>query len=458
MTPLVPITMFGWIPVVIGFFAKFKPSRAVIIAFLSAWMFLPIAKYPLPGLPDYTKMSATCFGIFTAAFLFDQRRVLSFKPSLLDLPMICWCFCPLVSSLSNGLGLYDGLATVLRYIFTWGFPFIVGRLYFSSLEGLRDFALGILYGTLIYVPLCLFENIMSPQLHRWIYGYHQHDFSQTFRYGGWRPMVFMEHGLMVGVWMMSGALSSFWFWSTGTIKKIKALSFIWLMMLLFFTSLMARSVGAIALLFMGAGILVVVKKLKTKILVVCLILIPIFYISTRATGIWDGYSLQAFIAENISVERALSLWTRMENENILREKALERPYFGWGGWGRSRVYDETGKDITVTDGLWIIIFGEHGLVGLGLFTLSMLMPIVVFLKYYPVKTWTLPKVAPSAVLSILLGLYMVDNLLNAMINPVFTVIAGGLTGIKKEQDAKYETNTSSEEAPIIRIYKQTRFL
>lgn len=433
MTPLVPITMFGWIPVVLAIFIKLKPRDAVIMAFLSAWMFLPIVVYPLPGLPDYTKMSATCWGIFIAAFIFDQQRILSFKPRIVDLPMAFWCLCPLASSLSNGLGLYDGVATVFRYVVVWGFPFVIGRLYFADLEGMRKFAFGIFYGGLVYIPLCLFENIMSPQLHNWIYGFHQHAFSQTHRYGGWRPMVFMEHGLMVGMWLASASLTSFWFWTTGAVKKIKEKPVILFMLALFFTSIMARSVGAIALLLIGVGILVVVKKLKTKIMVIFLILIPVLYISTRATGVWDGYNLQKFIADNISYERAVSLWTRMENENILAEKALERPWFGWGGWGRSRVYDDAGNDISVTDGLWIIILGEHGLVGLGLFTLTILLPAVIFLKNYPVRTWTTYKVAPSAVLAILLGLYMVDNLLNAMVNPIFSVVAGGLAGMKKEQ-------------------------
>ena len=235
MTPLVPITMFGWIPVVLGIFIKFKPRTAVIIAFLSAWMFLPIVEYPLPGLPDYTKMSATCIGVFIAAFIYDQKRILSFRPSIVDIPMIFWCICPLFSSLSNGLGLYDGLATLLRYVFTWGFPYLVGRLYFSDLEGLREFALGILIGGLIYVPFCLFENVMSPQLHNIVYGYHQRSFAQTMRYGGYRPMVFMEHGLMVGMWMASASLISFWLWATKTVKKVYNIKIFWLMMALLFT-------------------------------------------------------------------------------------------------------------------------------------------------------------------------------------------------------------------------------
>ncbi len=435
--------MFGWIPVVIGIFTKYEPRRSVIVAFLAAWMFLPIAKYPLPGLPDYTKMSATCMGIFMAAFMFDQKRILSFRPTMVDMPMILWCICPLISSLTNGLGLYDGLATLLRYVFTWGFPYFVGRLYFSDLRGLREFAIGMVWGGLVYVPLCLLENALSPQLHRWLYGFHQNSFAQTFRWGGWRPMVFMDHGLMVGVWMMSAALISYWFWLSRTLNKIGGISIKWCSAALFFTSVMSRSTGALFLLFLGVSVSFIIKKLKTSVLLACLIIVPLFYVGTRATGIWDGYNLQAFIAENISYDRALSLWTRMENENILAEKAFQRPFFGWGGWGRNRVYDEQGNDISVTDGLWIIIFGQNGLVGLGMFMLFLLLPVVNFLKCYPSKYWDYQLVAPAGILAILLCLYMVDNLLNAMTNPIFAVIAGGLTGIKKEPLTKRDSHSTA---------------
>lgn len=455
MTPLVPITMFGWIPVVVALFLKLKPRHAVTVAFIAAWLFLPVVKYSLPGLPDYTKMTATCWGIFIAAFLFDQQRMLAFRPRVVDLPMILWCLCPIASSLTNELGLYDGISAALENTVVWGFPFLIGRLYFSNLEGIREFALGIFYGGLVYMPLCLLENTMSPQLHRWVYGFHQRSFAQTIRFGGWRPMVFMEHGLMVGLWLASASLTSFWLWTTGTMKRIKNVPFVWFMLALFFTSVMARSFGALALLAMGVGILYVVKKFNAKIMVVFLIIIPMMYISTRATGAWDGYNLQEFIAYNISYERAMSLWTRMENENILVEKALQRPLFGWGGWGRSRVFDEEGNDITVTDGLWIIILGQRGLVGLGLFTLSLLLPIISFYKLYSAKSWVKPQVAPAVVLAVLLGIYTIDNLLNAMVNPIFAVIAGGLAGLEKEATASRKTSPETLPEPL---KPATRFL
>lgn len=432
MTPLVPLTMFGWIPVVLGLFSMMEARRAVITAFLVAWLFLPIASYALPGLPDYTKMTATCWGILIAAAIFDNRRLLSFKLRAFDIPLIILCVSPLASSLSNGLGIYDGLSAMLFKTVIWGFPYFIGRIYFSDLDGLRSLAIGFFIGGLIYVPFCFFENVMSPQLHRIFYGFHQHDFSQTFRYGGWRPMVFMKHGLMVGMWMATASLIGVWLWQSKVIDKIMGIPIKLLLPILLIQTVLVRSTGAIGLFILGNGVLFLTRKLKKPILVICLMAVPVFYLSARSTGYWSGQNIVDFIAENISEKRADSLWFRMENENILAEKARQKPIFGWGGWGRARVYDDEGEDISITDGLWIIVFGNYGLVGLFGLAGAVLMPIVVLLRCYPVKYWNHPVVAPAAALAVMLGLYMIDNLLNAMINPMFMLVAGGIAGLNRE--------------------------
>jgi O-antigen ligase len=67
---------------------------------------------------------------------------------------------------------------------------------------------------------------------------------------------------------------------------------------------------------------------------------------------------------SISEERTESLGARFEQEEMLLEKARQRPLFGWGPSSRAHVFDEaTGEDITVVDGEWIIVFGSRGVLG-----------------------------------------------------------------------------------------------
>lgn len=56
---------------------------------------------------------------------------------------------------------------------------------------------------LIYTVPMLYEIRMSPQLHTIFYGYFPHSFGQQARGGGFRPVVFMGHGLLVGFLRLS---------------------------------------------------------------------------------------------------------------------------------------------------------------------------------------------------------------------------------------------------------------
>lgn len=408
---------------------RFPPQRAVTVSFLVAWLFLPIVIFPLPGLPNLTKMSATCYGVLLATIIYDAGRITSFRPSWLDLPMLIWCLCPIASSITNGLGAYDGFATSLEQTITWGVPYFLGRIYFDNLTGLHQLAIGIFTSGLIYIPLCLFEIRFSPQLHRLVYGYHAHNnFAQTVRYGGFRPTVFMEHGLMVGAWMMAAVLIGVWLWKAGVIRQLWGIPISWLVAALLVTSVLIKSTGALVLLAIGIVILFVAIWLRTALPLLLLIFSISLYLYFAATGAFIGDQIASSLSKVMPEERIESLEFRLNNEELLSDKARERIIFGWGGWGRNRVHDEWGKDISVTDSLWIIAFGSNGVVGLFSLTASLLLPAIRFLQLYPASRWHNRKVAPVAALAVLLALYMLDCVLNAMINPVYTLVCGGITG------------------------------
>ena len=221
MNSLVPIVMFGSIPVFFALFAFLPKRRAAVISFIGAWLFLPVFTYEFEGYPDLSKLFITCFGVLLAVILFDFKKIRTFRPHWIDVPMLVWCFVPVASSVSNGLGIYDGLSEAFQQTIQWGVPYFIGRLYFSDWEGAKELALGFIWGGLIYYPLLAFEIRLSPQLHNIVYGFHQHAFHQTYRFGGWRPMVFMQHGLMLAFWMMTVALIAVWLWRTKAIKSWK---------------------------------------------------------------------------------------------------------------------------------------------------------------------------------------------------------------------------------------------
>ncbi len=464
MSPQAQFVLLAWIPFVFFLFKRFSTQQAVIISFIVAWLFLPQGvKFSLPLIPNYDRLSATCYGVLLATLFYDAQRFRSFKFGWLDLPMTIWCLCPLASSLSNGLGFYDGSVASLTAIVTYGVPYFIGRIYFNNLTGMRQLATGIFFGGLVYLPLCLLEVAISPQLHRLVYGYHGvKQFAQSVRYGGFRPTVFMQHGLSVGMWMMAVTLIGIWLWQAKVINKIAGLPIAWFIPVLLVTFVLLKSTGAYIYLLYGVVVLCTAKWLRTALPLLVLIIMIFSYILMGANGaITSERSEQIVaIAEDVAgADRAHSLDFRFSNEEILVGKARQKIIFGWGGWNRNRVFDYNYQDelvdTTITDSLWIIAFGVNGLVGLMAIFGSSLLPALSFFYFcYPASSWFHPKVAPAAMLATITTLYMLDCTLNNQPNPVFTLASGGIAGLVLTQ--RHLNSLKTERLPIAKQVRRTQ--
>lgn len=432
MSFFVPLIMFGWVPLILLLFMLMPARRAVVIGFVFAWLFLPNAEYRIPGLPDYTKMSATCLGVFLGGWLFDpDRRLSQWRPSMIDLPMIIFCVCPIITSITNRpLPLWHGLASMTEHLITWGIPYYLGRVYFSDLLGLDELGKGMILGGFAYVPLCLLEVRISPRLHKIVYGFktlatHKLTRSAFGGLSGYRPQVFMINGLMCGMWMSASTLLTFAFWSSGTWPRLR-----WYHVgLIAGTLVLCKAVGALVLCVGGIGLLIFCRRFQMRWPLIALILLTPLYIVTRSTDVWDGQNLVQFVSETLNPRRAQSLEFRFQNETLLADHAWKRSIFGWGGYSRAIPRDpDTGEKATVADGFWIITFGQYGLTGMISFYLILLLPAYLIWRHLPVHLWSDSRFAPLVALALLSSLYSLDCLLNAMINPVFMLGVGGTTG------------------------------
>jgi hypothetical protein len=426
--------LIGYIPFVVCLFALLEPRTAAVYGYIFAWLFLPMSHIPLHGFTDYNKMSAAGFGVLFSAMIFDMETVLSFRPSVWDLPMVALCVCPLLSSVANSsvtneLGWYDGIVSIAYQTTRWGLPYFIGRIYFNDLQGIRELATGIVVGGLLYAPLCWYELRFSPQLHAMLYGFYQHDFGQTRRYGGWRPIVFMQHGLAVALWMTNCAITACWLWWAGVKKSVLGLPMWLVVVLLVVTAGWLHSVGAAVLLVLGLIVSFLTSYTRSPVWIILLSLAPVTYIACRVTGTWNPQSMARLI-EGTDERSGSSYSFRVVNEGILLNTALKRPTFGWGGWNRFRSEGERNAVRGVPDQMWIIALGENGVVGLIAFAASLTLPVFLLLKRVPVAHWRHPGAAPAAAMAVLLSLYMWDNLFNAMINPIFVIGAGALTGMQ----------------------------
>jgi tetratricopeptide (TPR) repeat protein len=436
VTPLAFVALLGWIPLVVALYALLPGRRAAVIAVIGAWLLLPPFTLPISGLPDYSKNTAASVGMMLGTLLFDPDRLFRFRPRWFDLPMLLWCLCGLASSLHNGLGLYDGLSDVLTETLAWGLPYLLGRVYFGDPEGLRSFAVGMVVGGLACVPPCLFEMKMSPVLLSLIYGGAA---TYDYRLGGWRPHVLFATGLELGMWMTAALLTAWWLWRCGALKKIGRVPFgPVLLPILLVTTLLCRSTGALALLGLAVAVLWLSARFRTRLLMAGLLLAAPVYAVARTTNLWSGRETVEFVRAALGDDRAESLNYRLTAETQLAAKALQQPIFGWGWWGRSLVYSnpeaapEERQQIG-NDGMWIVYLGTKGIVGLTLLDLAMLLPAALFVLRFPARLWEDPRLAAGSLATALLGVYMIDCLMNGFVNIIYITLAGGLIGLEPGQ-------------------------
>ena len=429
MTPLVPLTMYGWIPFCLVVFSVLPARRALIACFLAGWLFLPIYVYPLSGLPDYDKTFATILGVLIGVLAFNSNRLSFFQAHWTDLPIVLWCISPLFSSLDNGLGLWDGLSAVVHHVLLWGVPYFLGRCYFTTHQHFRELAMAIFISGLVYMPLCLWEWRMSPQLHRFFFGFHQHEFIQAIRAIGYRPLVFMPNGLVLSMWMMVTAMCGLWLWLKSFQKYLGPVPMWALVLPLLGTTVLCQSMNAIGLLAAGLAVMLVGLKFRTSLPLMALMLVAPIYTGVRSyTDISMDPVVEA-VAKYVSPERSRSVLTRFQNEDALVVRAKMKSTYGWGRWGRSRIRNYRGEDVSKTDGAWIIAFGQQGLFGLGSFLLMFMMPVVIFWKKFPPRIWSLHTIAPALVMTVIVALFSVDNLLNNSFPPIILMAVAGLVNL-----------------------------
>ncbi len=333
-----------------------------------------------------------------------------------------------------GLRPYDGFSSILTAL-AWLLPFFMARKFLATPESHRLLLLSLGIAGLLYSLPALYEVRMSPQLNRIVYGYFPGSWVQYIRDGGFRPLVFLVHGLRLGIFFTVAILSSIAYFRSGRNDKrwLLVLAALWI----FATLAVSKTLGAflIATLLIPVALFAGVRLqlLAAAILAAIVLTFPV----VRGTGFFPVKPLTSF-AQGISPARAQSLAFRFRNEDILLEKARQRPAFGWGGWGRARVYNQNGRDISITDGRWVIVIGRFGWAGyLGEFGL-LTIPIILMALRRRKYAITLA----SSGLGLALAANLADLIPNSGLTPVTLLMAGALVGrleLKRVDESARET-------------------
>ena len=113
------VAIQAWIPLAILLFALLPPRRAILVGLFCGWLFLPSIVVPFRGFASLDKPLVTTAGAFLGALLLDTNRLLRVRPTWVDAPILLFCAVPFVSSVGNGLGIYDGLSSFVIRALPW---------------------------------------------------------------------------------------------------------------------------------------------------------------------------------------------------------------------------------------------------------------------------------------------------------------------------------------------------
>lgn len=404
-----------------------------------AYLLLPVkTSFELPLVPALDKTSIPNLAILVCCLIFVREKWLTaFKEPVVAVLAACFVLSPFGTAIFNpeplvypnrfipGMTMYDALAQAALNAITL-IPFIAGYGLINSDERRLRLLSIFLLCALAYSVLMLIEIRLSPQLHRMIYGFFPHSFGQQMRAGGFRPVVFLGHGLLVAIFCAMAVAAAVATWRSSSGKRRRHAGFmatyLWLLLLL------CKSLGATLI---GSLFVPLIAWLRPRSLTIICALISaliLVYPTVRASGLIPTTAILE-ATDAFSADRAGSFGFRMVNEEQLLQRTAQKPIFGWGSWGRNRIYSEKdGRDLSVTDGTWIIVFGTWGWIGyLSMFGLLCAGSIRLLWWKNSLKTVSISSAAVCA----LLAINLIDSVPNASIRPVTWLIAGAVLAIAK---------------------------
>ena len=206
------------------------------------------------------KALAIGLGCLVGVVLFDWPSVRRLRPIWLDAPMVAWCLVPAAAALANGVSLASGLVQSRYLVLAWGVPYLMGRLYLGDNESLRRLGLALVLAGLVYVPLGLLEFVFGPFLYSLVYGPHPYQVEGADRFVGYRPLVFLEHGNQLGIWIATAAVAAVWLWRSGRMRTVGPIPGGVAAAVLLTASLVFQSHGALILVLAALALLLPARR------------------------------------------------------------------------------------------------------------------------------------------------------------------------------------------------------
>lgn len=436
------LVLFSWPLVAVALFRLMSFERALVWTIIAGHLLLPSeTQIKFPMIPVIDRSTVPALSATLLCLLMARKTTLKPDPmartwkivllGLLGLVVLT----PLLTVVQNtqpfingkvhlpGLRFYDAYNMMSGIIFQM-VPFWLGLRYLNTREGHKVLLEAFVIGGFLYTFPALLEVRISPQLHRWVYGFFPHNFVQSIRDGGFRPTVFLNHGLMVGIFFALSIVSAIVLYREARREGRQAVYWLAAAIWLTGTLYLTKTLGALALAAIFATATMLLGRRLQVTLGVFVAVVVLLYPMLRGAGLIPVDTVHD-IAASISEERASSLKFRLDNEDALLARANEKPLAGWGGWGRNSIFDpDSGRMTSITDGIWLIFIGIYGWFGyIGRFGL-LTVPILLFALRGRLNGPSM--ITPGLIM--VLSVALVDLLPNAGLVNYVWLMAGAIAG------------------------------
>jgi len=448
---IVWIALFSWPLVCIALFRNLSLPVALCVSVIGGYLLLPSGtQYDIPFLPPLHKDNIPALAALLMMAVVLQQKTPSgvvlrgvLPKSRLALFFLClWFFGIFGTVLTNGemlfygptvligMSLYDGLSMAIRSLLIV-LPLLLARKVLASPEGQRALLLTLMISGLIYCVPVLYEVRMSPQLHINIYGFYPHSFLQSFRGGGFRPSVFLTHGLELSMFLVATLLAAAGLYRAADVDARLRLFVV--VVFLLAVLILANSLGALVIALLVLPVALLAKQRTQVIFAACIAMTVLSYPLLRNTGLIPTETIVS-AARLVDPVRAGSLGFRFEHEDALLAKANLKPIFGWGEWGRNRVHNEYGRDVSVIDGAWVAAYTVGGWARYLAFFGLLCWPIIGLLF---TRRQNLDPICIA--LALILAAKLLDLIPNGAVPPFIWLVAGSLLGRLEMRVDSWET-------------------
>lgn len=447
-----------WPLVALALYATMSASRATIWTLLAGYLLLPKGlAFDFPGVPALDKTTIPNMVAFILAPLMARGGEFRWPRSkIANVLMIAWALAPFATAFTNrdvivigsivmpGLGFREGLSGAIGNILALA-PFVLGAALLANEKGHREILMALVVSALAYSVPILLEIRLSPFFQTTVYGITDVEiWLQQMRAGGFRSMMFLGHGLLVSTFLSLALVAAVGLWRMRV--RLFGIPMSLIALYLAVVLLLNKSAGAVILVAVIAPLFMYLSSRRFLIVTAALAMVIIAYPAMRGANLFPLNQMIA-AANAISPDRAQSLDFRFRNEEMLLKRADKKPIFGWGSYGRNRVIVVTNwgstVDISVTDGIWVIMIGTAGWLGyvvnFGLLTLP-------FKRAFQLRRTGLPLVTVTLVALHLIN--VIDLIPNSSLTPMTWLVAGALANMSMVRRKSVRSAPAGEQAGL----------